>query len=378
MAKDISDALDDEHSTVRIISSTSPNLHNGPSDLRDILCASCSGFRGHRTLLQVCGNGAFLIWTHEAFEPASWTFDEAQTYLEQHLRQSRVEAAVILCNVNDSVNENTAQHKTFMISILSINAESANSITIPYQDRQALQESPYGGISRRPTVEKYRSYIKKNLAFIIAALILVVMGIALAATLHQPTPNTNIWLSWNLPKDSKGPQNQLQFTWPHPNFTAWAAENDRSVDDFYLRLDDQTMIPTEYVDEFELQYQAWYAKYYPWFAEVGDSKSYLNESYWRDTRSYPLAIDHEFHVAHCVLTMKRYWKARESGHHVCPRDIDHNHISHCFGVLESYAFDVSWRRPERELLGHYDSLILIGSRDLKHITVWIHKLMVRP
>lgn len=339
--KSNNDSTGDEHPAVRIISSTSPDLRSGPSDVKEILCASCSGFGGYRTLIHMNDHGAFLIWTQEVFEPASWSLDQACTHVERQLRQQDAGATIVLC-FNDSVEEKTARLKTFMISVLSLKAETAKSVTIPYQDRQALEEELFESMGRRSTV--HRGYIKRNLAFIIAALILVIMGITLAAlpiVRRSTTKVNNVWLSWDLPKDSKGPKNQLQFTWPHPNFTTWSAENGRSVDDFYLRLDDQTMIPTEYVDDYELQYQDWYAKHYPWFAEIGDSKAYLNESYWRDTRSYPLAIDHEFHVAHCVLTMKRYWKARESNHHVCPRDINHNHISHCFGVLESYAFNVS-------------------------------------
>lgn len=100
------------------------------------------------------------------------------------------------------------------------------------------------------------------------------------------------------------------------------------------------MISTQYVDNYERQYQAWYAKQYPWSAEIGNPEAYLNELYWRDSRNYPLAIDHDFHVAHCVWTMKRYWKAKESNHHACHHDTDHKHISHCFGVLESYAVKV--------------------------------------
>jgi hypothetical protein len=335
------DNMDNEYSTVRIISSTSPDLRSGPSDVRDILYASCSGFGGYKTLLQVNDNGAFLIWTHEVFEMASWTFEEAHTHVDRHLRQRDAESTIILCNFNDSVDEKMTRYKTFLVSVLSLRAETAKSVVIPYKDLRAIEEDLFEDISRRSTT--HRGYIKKNLAFIIAALILVLMGVTLAATpiLRRSPPKTNVWLSWDLPKDSKGPKNQLQFTWPHPNFTTWSAENDRSIDDFYLRLDDQAMIPTEYVEEYDLQYQEWYAKHYPWFAEIGASKAYLNESYWRDSRSYPLAIDHEFHVAHCILTMKRYWKARESHHHICPRDIDHNHISHCFAVLESYAIKVS-------------------------------------
>jgi hypothetical protein len=100
------------------------------------------------------------------------------------------------------------------------------------------------------------------------------------------------------------------------------------------------MIHTEYVDEYELQYQVWHAKHHPWFARLSASKADLDESCWRYIRSYPLAIDHEFHVAHCILTLKRYWKARESNHDVCQRDVSHNHINYRIGVLESYAFNV--------------------------------------
>jgi hypothetical protein len=333
--------IESGYPTVRIISSTSPDLRSGPSDVRDILCASFRGFGGYRTLFQVNGNGAFLIWTQEVFESASWSFDEAHTHVERHIHQLKAEATIILCNFNDPADEKPARCKTFMVSVLSLRAETAKSVAIHYTDRLALEEDLLDGASHR--LATHRGYIKKNLAFIIAAMMLALLGatVVTMTILRGPTSKTNVWLSWDLPKDSKGPKNQLQFTWPHPNFTTWSAENDHSVDDFYLRLDDQAMIPTEYVEEYEFQYQEWYAKHYPWFAEIGASKAYLNESYWRNSRSFPLAIDHEFHVAHCVLTMKRYWTARESNRHVCPRDIDHSHISHCFGVLESYAFHVS-------------------------------------
>lgn len=327
-----------DQSTVRIISTTCSDLRSGPSDVKDILYASCGGPNGHRTIVQVNGICAFIIWTQEVFEPASWTMEQAHLHVDRHLRQQRSEATIILYN-SDSVDEKTAKYKTYMVSVLSLGSEAAQSVAISYQDRQALEENVLDNTSCHP--KSQRAYIKRNLAFIVTALLIVVLVAILAAAPRTITTKNDIWLSWDLPKDSKGPRNQLQFTWPHPNFTDWSSEHDRSVDDFYLRLDDQTMIPNEYIEDFELQYQAWYAKHYPWFAEIGASRAYLNESYWRDSRSYPLAIDHEFHVAHCVLTMKRYWTARETNHHVCPRDVAHNHISHCFGVLESYAFKVS-------------------------------------
>lgn len=332
------EVMGSEHIPVRIISSTSPDLRSGPSEVRDILSASCSGIGGYRTLFQINGKDNFLFWAQEVFESTSWTFDQALGQIERHLQQQKSEATVVLFSYEDPADEKTARQKMFMVSLLSLKAEAAKSFALSYQDRQALEDDSFNNFG--PLSREKRGYVRRNLAFVIAALILVILGAILAALpyLGRYTPHPDLWITWKLPKGSKGPQNQLQYTWPHPNFTSWSAKNDYNADDFYLRLDDQTMIPTEYVDEHELKYQAWYAERYPWFAEIRASKAYLNESYWRDARSFPLAYDKEFHVAHCVMAAKRYWKARETNHHVCPRDLDHHHISHCFDILESHAF----------------------------------------
>jgi hypothetical protein len=36
--------------------------------------------------------------------------------------------------------------------------------------------------------------------------------------------------------------------------------------------------------------------------------------------------------------LRRYWQAKETGKHVCPRDLDYAHIKHCFNVLDEFAF----------------------------------------
>lgn len=68
-----------------------------------------------------------------------------------------------------------------LVSVLSLRAETVKSVTVPYQERQALEEDLFEGIGRRSTAYRLGDYIKKNLAFIIAALILVLMGVMFAA-----------------------------------------------------------------------------------------------------------------------------------------------------------------------------------------------------
>jgi len=51
-----------------------------------------------------------------------------------------------------------------------------------------------------------------------------------------------------------------------------------------------------------------------------------------------LAWDEKFHFAHCVLALRRYWWAKESGRHVCGRDVDFGHVEHCLGYLDEKVF----------------------------------------
>ena len=139
------------------------------------------------------------------------------------------------------------------------------------------------------------------------------------------------------------------FTSPHPDFMSWAKEAHRESASYYVRLDDRAMIPEHLVDGTERRYQIWFEKRYPEMREIRDSAAYLNESFHAHSSRHEIKSDRFFHPAHCILALRRYWQAKETGKHVCPRDIDHKHIAHCLDSLDDFAF-VQGKRGEEPLL----------------------------
>ncbi|TDZ74330.1 hypothetical protein CTRI78_v000826 [Colletotrichum trifolii] len=142
-----------------------------------------------------------------------------------------------------------------------------------------------------------------------------------------------IWVRYDV-KDSEGPRYQLQFS--RHNVSDW--ENPYSDGEWAVRIDDQAIVPASLMDEDELRYQKWFRQRYPGMRDVVDNKDYLSKEFLGDPDRLKVPADWLFHPAHCILALRRYWKAKESGRHVCPRDIDHRHIHHCLDSLDEWFF----------------------------------------
>ena len=101
-------------------------------------------------------------------------------------------------------------------------------------------------------------------------------------------------------------------------------------------------MPANLVDQHELNVQAWFASNFPILAEVRDSGNYLEPSYldWNGTEQGPqrILISERYHIAHCTTAFRRYLRALRKGKHVCPRDLDIQHLDHCAHQLESFAY----------------------------------------
>lgn len=134
---------------------------------------------------------------------------------------------------------------------------------------------------------------------------------------------------------SEGPKRQARIY--YYNATEWSQNNPHDNGQWKIRMDDQALIPTEAWDEDEDKYQEWYHARYPEMRDVIRSRKFLRPS-WLGSLDILVPWDKEFHLAHCVLTMRRYWKAKETGKHVCSRDIDHNHIQHCLNWFDGMVF----------------------------------------
>jgi len=145
---------------------------------------------------------------------------------------------------------------------------------------------------------------------------------------------------------SEGPRHQLRIYWQ--NASEWAAANPQDTGKWKVRIDDQAIIPAELYDEDEEHYQKWYRTRYPEMQQVIDNRDYIRPS-WMGSLNMRVPWDDQFHFAHCVLALRRYWKAKETGRHVCGRDIDYLHIDHCLGSLEKRVFIDG---PRKESQGH--------------------------
>ncbi|KAF4442609.1 DUF3328 domain [Fusarium acutatum] len=152
---------------------------------------------------------------------------------------------------------------------------------------------------------------------------------SLFSTFGYPTPG------------SDGPKRQLRIL--YHNATEWSQKNPHGNGEWKIRMDDQALIPAAAWDPEEERYQAWFHDRYKVMSTAVKERSFIRPS-WLGSLHMVVPWDDEFHLAHCVVTLKRYWKAKETGKHVCPRGIAPNHIEHCLNWFEGYAF-----RPEPQL-----------------------------
>ncbi|KAF2822096.1 hypothetical protein CC86DRAFT_253682, partial [Ophiobolus disseminans] len=135
--------------------------------------------------------------------------------------------------------------------------------------------------------------------------------------------------------NSIGPSTQLALT--AQNASSWSHSHN-STQNYVLRIDDQALVPIELMTAEEKKYQDWYMARYPEIKQIMGEEMYLNESWLASAAVNEVPVDDLFHFSHCVLALKRFFLARQTGHHVCGRDIAEEHIRHCVESLEWWAF----------------------------------------
>jgi len=144
-----------------------------------------------------------------------------------------------------------------------------------------------------------------------------------------------------IPNGNSGPRIREQIT--PENITSWAPDQ-LSMADFTIRLDDQTLIPKTVFTDYEVHIREWFIEHWPALEAVYHSGLYLDANFLTsgaDANGIPMG--ERFHIAHCVIHMRRAYKAQMDGTHVSPRDLDMGHADHCLSVLEEFALrDDRW------------------------------------
>jgi hypothetical protein len=338
---------------VHVTVSSSPRIPKGPCFLSDIICH----IDGTEFFIVERGSSIFLLLLAETNGMAtSWSTDDAALHCADFMSGSS--RSTLVCFFNDeecyggecSSTERRCEKalkSACSLSVLSIHDPASTSVSEWQAD---LLTKSASSSSRLMTLvhstldscgmPKLQMSGRKAVLGTVLVTVLLILILVVVSTLWI-TRDSGIWQRYNI-GNSIGPRYQLQFT--HHNVSSWAAKYQSPQDDWYMRIDDQAMVPLSLVDENERRYQRWFQDRYPEANEIRLRDDYLKESFLGDYLAIQVPADKQFHMAHCVLALRRYWWAKESGRHVCPRDIDHKHMQHCLDALDSWAFPEGPRR----------------------------------
>lgn len=317
--------------------SPSSEVRSGPSDLLDILDEAEVGdftlidLHGVRyiLLLQQC-NAPFVSWTSE---------DAANMCLEASRRGRQSAVCFFQTASNTTLEDMPGGRRAICLSLLSFSDPAISSLGSLQQDETSLREETSWLPRQKAAALSRKGLWILRTAIGLACLIAGVVLLSLLFLSQNRLPQ--FWQRYGL-GSSAGPQFQLQFD--HHNVSAWGARYPEPNNEWFVRIDDQAMVRPSLVDAHELRYQRWFRQRYPEADAIRVRGDYLKKSFLGDPSAIQVPADKEFHMAHCVLAVRRYWRARETGKHVCPRDIDFKHMQHCLDALDMWAFPEGPRR----------------------------------
>lgn len=191
--------------------------------------------------------------------------------------------------------------------------------------------------TRKPKPTLREKLLSTRGAIILLGVIASVCGVLVFSSRyhgHTQTPETVYEFTEYSTEGSIGPYYQRHVT---PENATELVEH-MKPGEWTLRIDDQAVIPTYLLDEEEAHYQKWFQNRYEEMNRIRTSGDHMNETWLSSEAIDNVPTDGVFHLAHCVLAVRRYIKAMETGHHVCGRDIDKEHLNHCFEVLDWWAY----------------------------------------
>ncbi|KAH8817351.1 hypothetical protein F5884DRAFT_853771 [Xylogone sp. PMI_703] len=240
-------------------------------------------------------------------------------------------------------------HHSYVVSLQAVDQTILEKLELSYAERSAVESclnsrklagsrAVFSGSDYLPLKSGTR-LVWITLLAIVAALMLsfglifrAIHGYTQAQSAKQQEP----WVQFPTDASSSGLRYQLTLT--SSNVSYWRA--DHNPDNYTLRLDDQTLIPTAMLTSQEVGVQDWFKARYPHVERVYTSSRYLDAGFlgFATTSEGYLNVDGRFHIAHCVAAIRRYLEAKRSNTHVCPRDLSIGHIDHCLKSLEDFVY----------------------------------------
>ena len=354
-------SIKDADITVTLLSN-SPNEQHEDCYIQDLLVKAACEDRFSRFIFTT-KNEIFVLYTAQVAEAVTFSVGNAVSAFEKFVDSSHESSISIFYNVNTEFSDTLPQPKTAMFNCLAILSRMEGpfftSMSLPIAEAELLK-THLKSSNYTPIYGKFKAMLRSakqmwntrlsarllvwSAIIALGLLALTVYRSGLKQHFHQYFEN-GIWVRYDL-KGSEGPRYQLKFT--HHNVSNWASTHAHNNNEWALRIDDQAMIPAHLMDEEELRYQRWFQERYYEKNQIRLKQDYISEAFLSDPDQIQVPSDMTFHMAHCVRALRRYWNAKETGKHICPRDIDYRHMKHCLDSLDEWAFPDGERGSVKE------------------------------
>lgn len=297
-------------------------------------------------IFEAADYGLFLLWAARTKTTSTNTLDDALIMSQDFIEGTSQRQICVLFNPEREHGQKLHRENSSILAVLArYDQELQSSLGIPLVQQEKIarphQIAKCAGratsLLRSTDVIVSTPLSSRQLLCISGVITCVLIVLALSAKYliagHSPD-KYHSWMAYDT-HGSIGPKYQLSLT--GQNVSEWSSyiHNDG---EWVLRIDDQAIIPLHLMDEEEKHYQEWYRNHYPEVNQIRLNLDYLNETWLSSPSVDQVPVDDLFHLSHCVLALRRYIKAKETGRHVCGRDIDHDHMTHCLDALDWWAF----------------------------------------
>ena len=306
-------------------------------------------------IFEIARHGVFVLFTARSTANTTNSLDDALDIAKDFIESSCQRQ---ICLQLKSGNQKQPDHSILAVLIrynpeigrpLGMSREQQEIVAWRYRNARPVAFGRnflrrVGQLTSTPFSKKQLLYSLGIVTFIFSALIVTAKYAGLG---RVQSDRLHSWVAYET-SGSVGPRYQLSIT--GQNVSTWLSYMD-GKQDWILRIDDQAIVPSKLVDDEEKRYQEWFHAQYPEIEHIRLNEDYLNETWLRSGAIDLVPVDDLFHFSHCVLAIRRYIKAKDTGHHVCGRDIDHDHMKHCLDALDWWAFPTqrvdSFPNPQR-------------------------------
>jgi hypothetical protein len=289
------------------------------------------------TIFEVSEHGAFILWHVRSAICSTNSLEDALSLSHDFIKRSDQRQISIMFSP-EGHEGSLAQGTTSFLTILArYDPKLLPALGLPLAQQEKIATACREIETRKPKSKLRASILSTSGAITILGVIASLIAIFVFWTKfhgHQQPAEPVREFTEYFTEGSIGPYYQRHVT---PENATELVEH-MEPGDWVLRIDDQAVVPSYLVDEEEAHYQEWFRNRYTEMNRIRTSGDHMNVTWLNSEAPDNVPTDGVFHVAHCVLAVKRYFKAKKTGHHVCGRDIDEEHFEHCMEVLNYWAY----------------------------------------